>query len=80
MCHPLCRTGATNAAPTQVLLRAHKLLGDSPGPSAQESFRTAAAQRFPLARAFKTAGELQALDAKAEMDNAAPAGAETEEA
>lgn len=33
-----------------------------------EQFRTAAATRFPLARCFKTAEELQALDAKLQQE------------
>ncbi|GAA5836902.1 hypothetical protein JCM9279_007696 [Rhodotorula babjevae] len=52
----------------ELLVRAHGLLADSP--AAQGSFRQGAAQLVPLARAFKTVDELQALDVKAEMDDA----------
>ncbi|BGP42870.1 hypothetical protein JCM10449v2_006882 [Rhodotorula kratochvilovae] len=55
-----------------LVTRAHSLLA-SLAPSAAASFRTAAAARFPLARTFKSAEELAALDAKAEMEGADPA-------
>lgn len=41
-----------------------------------DSFRTVAAQKYPLARAFKTAEELQAMDAKLGQDASEVVGEE----
>ncbi|GAA5863158.1 hypothetical protein JCM8547_002815 [Rhodosporidiobolus lusitaniae] len=55
-------------------LRAFSLL--SPTSPSRDSFRTAAASRFPLARAFKTTEELAKLDEEAEREKEEEEGKE----
>jgi hypothetical protein len=48
----------------QLLTRALRLLHSLPSPSSLPSFLSAASTRYPLARAFKSPSEIEALDAK----------------